>query len=115
MTEIPIVIGALGTVKKGLGTETGGPGDKRMSGDHPNYIIEIGHNTKKSPGDLRRLAVTQTPVENNQVMLFWKNSQMSKIIMMKCMDSRLKSLLPSTTDWLSKLTVAQKKQIYLNK
>ena len=38
-----------------------------MSGDHPNYnIIENGQNTEKSPGDLRRLAVTQTPVKNHQ-------------------------------------------------
>ena len=29
-----------------------------MSEDHPNYVItKIGHNTEKSPGDLRRLAV----------------------------------------------------------
>ena len=34
-------------------------------GDCPNHIIfEIGENTGKSPGDLRGLAVTQTPVEN---------------------------------------------------
>ena len=38
---------------------TGGLGNKRTSGDHPNYsIVEIGQNTKKSPGDLMRLAVT---------------------------------------------------------
>ena len=38
-----------------------------MSGDHPNYyIIENGQNTEKSPGDLRRLAVTQTPVKDHQ-------------------------------------------------
>ena len=37
-------------------------GNNRTSGDHPNYnIIENGQNTEKSPGDLRRLAVTQTP------------------------------------------------------
>ena len=37
--------------------------------DHPNYnIVELGQNTKKSPGDLRRLDVTQTPVENNQLV-----------------------------------------------
>ena len=30
-----------------------------MSGDRPNYyIIENDQNTEKSPGDLRRLAVT---------------------------------------------------------
>ena len=34
-------------------------GNKRMSGVHPNYsIFEIGRNTAKSPGDLRRLAGT---------------------------------------------------------
>ena len=35
---------------------TGGVGNKRMSGDHPNYcIIKIGQNTEKSPGDLLSL------------------------------------------------------------
>ena len=53
-----------------IDTRTKGFGNKRASGDHPNYSIdEIGQNTKKSPGDWRRLAVTQTPVENNQLML----------------------------------------------
>ena len=34
-----------------------------MSEDHSNYsVCEIGQNTQKSPGDLRRLTVTQTPV-----------------------------------------------------
>ena len=42
--------------------ETGGHGSWRTSGDHPNNsIIENGQNTKKSPGDSRRLAVTQIP------------------------------------------------------
>ena len=46
---------------------------KRTSGDHPNYIIiKIGQNTAKSPGDLRRLAVTQIPVEGHQLMLVRK-------------------------------------------
>ena len=36
-----------------IGTGTGGLGKKRTSGNHPNYsIIDIGWNTKKSPGDL---------------------------------------------------------------
>ena len=60
VTIIPIVIGAFGTVTEGLFK---GLKDlerrRRTSGDHPNnYIIEIGQNTEKSPGDLRRLAVT---------------------------------------------------------
>ena len=46
--------------------ETGGIGNKRTSGDHPNHcIIEIGQNTEKSLGDLRRLAVAQTSVKAN--------------------------------------------------
>ena len=56
-----------------IGTGTGGLGNKRTSGDHPNYsIVEIGLKTKKSPGEFRRLAVTQTPVKNHQLMLVWK-------------------------------------------
>ena len=40
-------------------------GNKRTSGDHPDDgLIEIGQNTEKSPGDLRRFAVIQTPVRN---------------------------------------------------
>ena len=39
---------------------TGGLGSYRTRGDYPNYyIIENGQNTEKSPGNLRRLAVTQ--------------------------------------------------------
>ena len=41
-------------------------GNKRISGNHPDYsIIKIGQNTEKSPGNLRRLAVTKTSVENH--------------------------------------------------
>ena len=32
-------------------------------------IIENGHNTEKIPGDSRRLAVTQNPVKDHQLML----------------------------------------------
>ena len=67
VTVIPIVIGALGTVPKEL---VKGLEGLDTSGDHPNYsIVEIGQNTKKSPGNLGRLAVTQTPVENHQLTL----------------------------------------------
>ena len=44
-----------------------------MSEDRPKYnIIENGQNTEKSPGDVRRLAVTQTPEKNHQLKLMWK-------------------------------------------
>ena len=46
VTTIPIVIGAFGTVTKGLLKGTGEHEDKRTSGDHPNYnIIENCQNT----------------------------------------------------------------------
>ena len=49
--------------------KTGRIGNKNISKDHPNYNIKIGHNIEKSPGDVRRLAVTQTPVEEHQLIL----------------------------------------------
>ena len=59
-----------------FGTGTGGLKNKRTSGDYLNYsIIEIGQNTEKSPGDLRKLAVTHDPVKNHQQKLVWKISQ----------------------------------------
>ena len=65
-TIIPSVIGAFGIVTKG----TRGLGSWRTNGDHPNdSIIENGQNTETSPGDLRRLAVTQTPGEDHQLAL----------------------------------------------
>ena len=70
VTIIPIVIGAFGTVTKRITKATGGLGSWQMSGDYPNYyIIENGQNTKKSPGDLMRLAVTQSPVKDHQLTL----------------------------------------------
>ena len=68
MTIIPIVIGAFGTVTKGLLKGLGEFGGRRTSGDHPNYnIIEEDQNTEKSFGDLRRLAATQSPVKDHQL------------------------------------------------
>ena len=69
VTIIVIVIGAFGTVTKEL---LQGLEDLEV-GVHPNYyIIENGQNTEKSPGDLRRLAVTQTPVKDHRLTLMWK-------------------------------------------
>ena len=56
-----------------IGKWTGRHGNKRTSGDHPNYsIIKIDKNTEKSPEDLRRPADTQTPVKDHQLTLEWK-------------------------------------------
>ena len=66
LTIIPIVIGAFGTVTKGIFKGTKGRGSWRTGWDHPDYsIVENGRNTEKSPEDLRRLAVTQTPVKDH--------------------------------------------------
>ena len=62
VTIIQIVISALGKVTKGLKPDTDGLGNKRMNGD----IVEFGQSTEKSPGDLRRLVVTQTLVKYHQ-------------------------------------------------
>ena len=64
MTVISIVIGALSTVTKGIVKIFE---DLEMSGNNPKHsITEIGQNTGKCPGDLRRLVVTQTPVKGHQ-------------------------------------------------
>ena len=43
---------------------------KRISWDHPNYsMVEI---SQKSLGDMRRLAVTKTPVKNHQLPPVWE-------------------------------------------
>ena len=55
---------------------TGGISNKRTSGETPNYSIgEIGQNTEKSRGDLRRLAVAQTSVKKKSANADGKNSQ----------------------------------------
>ena len=46
-----------------IGTRIRELGNKRTTEDHLNYnIVEIGQNTEKSPGDLRRLTIIPTPV-----------------------------------------------------
>ena len=67
------MIGAFGTVTKGLLKGLEDLGGWRMSGDPPDYsTTENGQNTNKSPEDLRRLALTQAPVKDHQLKLMWK-------------------------------------------
>ena len=48
----------------------GGLGSWRAGRDYPNdNITKNGQNPETSPGDLMRLAVTQTPVKNHQLTL----------------------------------------------
>ena len=52
---------------------TWGLGNKRRNENRLNKcILSIGKNTEKSPGDLRTLTVTQTPVKNHQLKLVKK-------------------------------------------
>ena len=56
-----------------IDTGTGGLGGKRMSGYQPNYnIVKIDQNTEKSPGDLRKIAVTHTQGKSHRLTLVWK-------------------------------------------
>ena len=53
-------------MKNSKGVNNNNLRDRRTSGDHLNYnIIENGQNAKESHGDLRRFAVTQTPVKDH--------------------------------------------------
>ena len=67
-TFIPIIIGTLSTVTKVLFQ---GMEDLEIAnGDCTNYsTVEIGQNTEESPGNLRRLAVTQTQLKYHQLKL----------------------------------------------
>ncbi len=70
VTIVPIVIGVFSTITKGL---LKGLGDlevgERVETIQMTGILENGQNPETSPGDLRRLAVTQTPVKNHQQTL----------------------------------------------
>ena len=48
-----------------LGKGAGIVGNRRTNRDHPNS--SKGQNTKKSPGDVRRLPVNLTPVKDHQL------------------------------------------------
>ena len=79
VTVILIVIGVLGSHQR-IGTGTRRLGNRKTRRDYPNYnMVETGHNPEKSLGDLRRLAVTQPPVENHG----WKSCQKSKMIIIR--------------------------------
>ena len=70
--KICIVVGLLGAVPKDL-EKSLEELKNRKNRDHPDHsIFKISQNTGKSPGDLRRLVVTQTPVKDHQLVLVWK-------------------------------------------
>ena len=70
VTVIPVVNDAFGTVPPRLRKGTGGIRNQWTNRDHPNHsTVNIGHNTEKSPGNMRKFAVTQIPVKDHQLML----------------------------------------------
>ena len=52
------------------GEINGEKGNQWENQNHPGYNIH--KNTEMSPGDLRKLAVSQTPEKTHQAMLMWK-------------------------------------------
>ena len=67
-----------------IGTRTGILWNNWTGGDCPNYnIVEIGQNTAKCPGDMRRLVATQTEAGKHQLTLVrktWKEVDIIIII-----------------------------------
>ena len=54
--------------------ETGGTRDQRKNRGNPDHInVQISSNSSKSPGDLRKLAVTQTSGKNLRFKISVKN------------------------------------------
>ena len=78
---IPIVVVALGNGLNRSEIGIGTVGNWRKNRAHSEYsIVEIGQNIKKSSGDPRRLAATQTPIKNFQLRLMEKKLARSSII-----------------------------------
>ena len=73
VTVILLLIDSLGTIPKGLEKE--GFYIKASIETIKTTTLFIGQNAEKSPEDLRRLAVTQTPMKDYQLTLVWKNFQ----------------------------------------
>ena len=68
VTVIPIITGTLGTVTKGLVQGLGDLEIRRCwETIQTTVLLKSAQNTEESPGDLRRFAVTQIPVENYQL------------------------------------------------
>ena len=70
MMMMTIIIGVLGMVPRSLGKKTARIENQRKNQDHPDHsIIKLCQDTEKSPGDLKRLTVTQIFVKDHQLML----------------------------------------------
>ena len=67
VSVVTIVPGALGTVPSGKGVkEARRVGNRGTNRNRPNYsIVKMDQNTEKSHRDLRKLAITQTPLKEH--------------------------------------------------
>ena len=65
VTVIPIVVGTPRTVANSIRQEE----VEIRRRIETRQIVETGSNTEKSPGDLRRLAASQTPVKDHKLKL----------------------------------------------
>ena len=73
VTVILIVIGALGTVTKRLVKGLEGLKIRGLVETIQTIaLLKISQNTEESLADLRRLAITQTPVRNHRLTLVWQ-------------------------------------------
>ena len=72
VTAIPIVIGVLCTVIKWLVQWL--EDLKKEDELRPSNILvtEIDQNAEKSPGDMKTVALTETPLKDHQLTLMWK-------------------------------------------
>ena len=104
VTVMPIIVGVLATVTKGL---VQGLDDLEILGRVESIqnccIIEIGQNTKKSPGDLRRLTVTPLSNGKPSANAGRKNSQMSKIIIIIIKRAKVKK----NVSWRTEIFVVE--------
>ena len=55
-----------------------------------------------SPGDLRRLGITQTPIENHQLILVWKTLKGVMLIISECSKLAQKEY-KTKHDWVGKM------------
>ena len=68
VTVMLIVVCTVVLVPQMFGKKYEVVGNQRKNWDHPDQIIvKIGNNIEKSPGDLTKLAISQTPVKDYQL------------------------------------------------
>ena len=101
-----------------LGKGAGKVENQRTTRDHPNYsIVKIGQNTEKNSVDLRRLAITQTPVKGQQLMLVLKTRKEKHNKIIRCAwNIRLSDVIPrifGDTSDISMRTLITCQSIYL--